>query len=596
MISAAALHRYLHVLDASDAPRLLAAALRGGRAGRPSNVHDAGLYLLGGLIATDVEGQATIAAIVRALMTQLARSEQRELGIPLDEEGQRTFTARLYAINKKITHKLNYGDWLTREPAPTEPKHKPIDADEVTRRRDQLQTFIDAVLGATVLDMEQGSFALDASGIHSWGRYSGPARLGEEIERDDEEPDPDHQGPAPDVAAVNEAAEVAQAEPNPAEQRRRRGKRDDSYDPEAATGGKTNKRGRNERFYGYHLHALTRVCETRNGIRQSPLAIQSFTVTPANADVVAPSLMLLDNTMAAGTRITKLAVDRHYSFKRWDRWRRELRIRGIKPTHDLRSTDHGFSDYDSMKLAAGWPHCPATPDHLARIERPGFAATREDWRDFAARIEERRAYAMRRVNDHDANGRTRWQCPALAGSCGCTLREGTVAAVQQATREATDRGDRILIPIVTTGAAHQPDGARLRPCSQTTVSIPDGDHMKMYQEHYWGSPEWEADWNLRTFVEAWFGVAKNPTVAGMDRHFYRGIGTAHVSLAVLFAAVVTNIHLLRTWHAETELGPADHPLLHPDEDNHGFERLDAGRAAHVDRAHALRALTAPEAA
>ena len=106
----------------------------------------------------------------------------------------------------------------------------------------------------------------------------------------------------------------------------------------------------------------------------------------------------------------------------------------------------------------------------------------------------------------------------------------------------------------------------------------------------------DRDWNLRTFVEAWFGVAQNPTVAGMDRHFYRGIGTAHVSVAVLFAAVVTNIHLLRTWHAETELGPADHPLLQPDHDSHGFERLDAGQAAHIARAHVLRGLAARPAA
>jgi hypothetical protein len=85
-------------------------------------------------------------------------------------------------------------------------------------------------------------------------------------------------------------------------------------------------------------------------------------------------------------------------------------------------------------------------------------------------------------------------------------------------------------------------------------------------------------------------VAKNPTVAGMDRSFYRGIGTAHVSPAVLFAAVVTNIHLLRTWHTDTRLGPADHPLLQPEDASHGFERLDAGQAAHIDRAHALRTL------
>ncbi len=89
-------------------------------------------------------------------------------------------------------------------------------------------------------------------------------------------------------------------------------------------------------------------------------------------------------------------------------------------------------------------------------------------------------------------------------------------------------------------------------------------------------------------------MAKNPTVAGMDRHFYRGIGTAHVSIAVLFAAVVTNVHLLRKWHDETGLGPDNHPLLQVDEEDSAFERLDANQAAHIDRAHHLGRLLHPD--
>jgi hypothetical protein len=584
MISAASLAGYTWIITSTRSDVLFARALRGGKRGNTSNVNDARLYLLAGMIATDVEGQATVMAMMRALTTQISRTEQLTLGVPTTEEGRRKLEARLYKIHNKITYQLNHGAWLGLEP------------EEVERRDDQLQDLIETMLSATHLDTDDTTYAMDATGVHAWGRYKGRARLGEVDEDGDQRDHPDVEDQDQNDGQVEDEEPGDGAAPGadddvPAKRKRRRTPTG-SYDPEARPGYKTSKKGKSERFFGYHVHAVSSVCRTIHGVRQSPLAVQTFTVTPANADVVAPSLALLDRLAAAGITVTELGVDRHYSYKAWDRWRLQLRLRGIKPIHDLRRDDHGFTHYNGLKIAAGWPHCPATPEDLAEIPRPGFAATAEEWKQFEERIEQRRAYALRRINDYDHNGRTRWQCPALAGSCGCTLRPDTVTAAQAATRAAADRGEPVLIPIITNGADHQPADDMWKPCTSMTVSMNDGPHMKMYQQHYWGSVEWTAEWNLRTFIEGWFGVAKNPTVAGMDRHFYRGKGTAHVSIAVLFAALVTNVHLLRNWHSQTGLGPADHPLLQADGDDHGFERLDANQAARIDRTHAIAQLAA----
>ncbi|RDJ92949.1 hypothetical protein B4Q13_25275, partial [Lacticaseibacillus rhamnosus] len=44
--------------------------------------------------------------------------------------------------------------------------------------------------------------------------------------------------------------------------------------------------------------------------------------------------------------------------------------RGIRQHLDLRSTDQGFTESGRVRWAAGWAHCPATPDALGTIVAP----------------------------------------------------------------------------------------------------------------------------------------------------------------------------------------------------------------------------------
>jgi hypothetical protein len=61
-------------------------------------------------------------------------------------------------------------------------------------------------------------------------------------------------------------------------------------------------------------------------------------------------------------------------------------------------------------------------------------------------------------------------------------------------------------------------------------------------------------------------------------------------MATLVAAVkvaVFNEEQLRMWHAETGLGPADHPLLQPDQPDWGFRNLTREEAEAIDQQHLL---------
>lgn len=584
ILSEGAFARYVHVLDHSQAPALLHAALRTDKRGRKAAT--AGierLYLFAGLIATDLYGVAHVAAMHRALSKALTREQQVRIGflepgpdgllrpVPIE---------RFYYVHKTITTQLNFGAWLELDEDP-----QVADAERL-RRRDQLDNIVRQALRVTRVNCTSTSKAMDATGTWSFGRArhatSGEVtaiatRTGrdedevtEELSHLTEDTDPsDDTGPTGGTEPTGGTTLDGDTEPDRDKAGRRRTprtRRKGPYDPEAGHGVKTGKNGKDELFYGYDVHALVGTSElAEDDFRLEPLGIDFFTVTPANVDVVEPSLRVIDRYLGEGNAIEKLAVDRHYSYKRWERWRKQLRERGIKPVHDLRKDEHGFTAYDGMKLAAAWPHCGHTPDTYARIDKPGPTATPAEWDAFYTRIEERRAYAFRR-NATLANGTTQWICCGRAGTVGCPKIEGSVEA-------ARDLGLPIIVLPEPAPAAKEP-----RCCTNATVTIKDGPHMKLYQDQYWGSVEWTREWNLRTLVEGFFGNAKNPSIAGMDRGYYRGVGVAHVTLAVLFAAIVTNIHLARTWHTDTDRGDESHIIYAPEPEDFGVTRLTREQA------------------
>lgn len=437
---------------------------------------------------------------------------------------------------------------------------------ERERRKRVLADLSDAMLGATLPPRpnDASDYALDGTGIwaHEKSPRSAPA-INEHIDNHEE----DREDILADGAGEG-AADGAEAAP-PTTTRGSKGASD------AGWGVKTAKDGGRESYYGYQAQAWVRIPEQwgTGSQRPEPMLVERLILRAAHEDIVEPCFETMDRMLADGLKITGLAVDRHYSYKSYSRWLRRLLTMGIRQCADMHVNDQGFRDWDGIRIAAGWAHCPCTPDNLGVIKSPDVDATYEEVEAFQARIGERQNYAAQRVSPLDANGKVRFRCPARNGTVGCSRVAGTLAT-------AVELG----LPII-----HEPPPETTAPriCKQDTVQlhIQNDDQakaMKMHQKHYWGTRAWRNDFNRRTYVEGWFGVLKSATATGLNRGSHQFNGLATSTLIMAAAAAVTNMRLLRTWHSETGLGDETHPLLQPDEPFHGFGQLTAAQAAAID--------------
>lgn len=229
-----------------------------------------------------------------------------------------------------------------------------------------------------------------------------------------------------------------------------------------------------------------------------------------------------------------------------------------------------------MKIAAGWAHCPATPDRLGTIPSLGPTASSQEVEIFKGNIKERQAFAAKRINPLGKDGKARYGCPAINGTVGCPLRPETMATAIQ-----------LNLPTVTNPPA---EIGRPSICTQQSVQIQVKSErekivMKIHQRSYWGSNSWRSSYARRTYVEGWFGVLKNTSSTGYHRGSHQFTGLPLVTIVLAVAAATTNLRLLRAWHEETALGDITHPLLQPDEEFHGFTQLTQREATRLDDLH-----------
>jgi hypothetical protein len=546
---------YAHVVDTSGATDVLTQAIRVDRRGRRPLCPPRTFLILGLLAAAS--GKLTVERMHAIATRELPREVQWELGI-LRRTGEAVATmpvSGLYYLTKTITARLDA----------TSTRATKWTAEQRQQRTQWLQEIVDRLITATLPDRPGSSYALDETAIWAWAKgrkraADAPADQHHDAEREQG----DDVAPQPGARAV-------------------------SVCPDARWGSKTGKDGSPHPYFGYAMHALVRVPDLRPGPTTSdeddPALIEAIAVTPASTDVVDVSLALLDRVRARHP-VRDLAADRHYSYKEWNRWARELWARGIHPVLDLRSDEHGFRDYNSARIAASWPHCPATPDRLGTLPRPAANAGAASKAAFAERISERFSYAMRRVSSHIPDGRTRWECPARAGKLGCPIVEGSV----QVARE-------LELPVVANPPA---EAEREACCTQRTFMIRvepphDGDSahaadakrrlaqaMKHSQDEYWGDRRWIASWNRRTYVEGAFGNLKNPDTENTRRGYFRFTGLPLVTLAMAFGVTVSNVRQLRNWHERTGNGDTGHPLLQAEPEFHGYTLLTAHEADAVD--------------
>ncbi len=537
----------------TPAAEILNSSLRRDARGRRSL--PAIIYLVGLCLSFQNRKSGTVASIHKTLTRDLPRDLQWELGVLRGPGHAPTVLTewRLYNFTRTFS-RIEYG--YARQPD--------IAQDERVTRFGRVQAISQALLRQTLIARPRGSadYAVDGTGIDA--------------------PERGHRKPKdlPDPEGHEEQTDTQPTEPSVASPiTTGQGCKGAS---DAAWGWRTGHSGRSI-YFGYDIEGLIRVPAVgqRGDKRNEPALLEALTVLPAGTDVVDPVLGMLDLLQSDGIPVRRLLNDRHYSYKAYDRWLVELMKRDIQQVGDLRSDDHGFADWNGLRMAAGHPHCPKTPDELAVIPAPGHDATSAERTAFTARIEERQAYAVQIVNRPTAdNQRIKCRCPARKGTVGCPLVEGTMAVALEAEL------DYIKEPPAESG----------RPliCQQDTVTlrIENDDHkviVKPLQHHYWGSAAWQEDYARRTHIEGFFGCLQNDEIGTVDGSTHQQRGLAAVTIIYSMAAAISNAHILRLWHEQTGLGDPEHPLLTPDPTFFGFMELDEIGAREIDEAGARQA-------
>lgn len=518
-----------HIIRASGAGDLFGQGLRRSPRGRKA-AFPAEVLLIGKFLAAQAYGDVHLTTVHRVLTREVPIHWQETWGVVQGAKVIREFD--LQHISRRVSDALDHTAVRLRGRVPDEQ----IVAEQ-QRRRATLNAILDAIIDATLTPRPAGSadYAVDGTGLWAAERARRKAPSGPIVEGVDEEDRPVGVVTEDDTSDAGRKAVARDRRPS-----------------DAGYGVKTKKDGSRGVYYGYEMHGLVRVPVERG----EPALLERLRLTPASEDVIEPTFEAIDSVLRSGQAIKHLMADRHYSYKKFDRWVLPLIERNIRQIVDLRVDDHGFTEWDGLLIAAAWAHCPATPVRLGRIPKPAKDATAEEWDQFRADIEERSRFACRLSKPMDERGTVRWECPAIAGTIGCPRRAGTVDAARE-----------LGLPIVANPPA-EADAPTL--CQQASIAMKVDNPglqkiMKVHQREYWGSQKHTRLFNRRTFVEGWFGVFKGDTTAKKKRGSSLATGIAHASIEAALFATVANTIMLRAWHRDHPDAPAAHPLLAPDD-------------------------------
>ncbi|MFM2183250.1 MAG: hypothetical protein RJB61_1544 [Actinomycetota bacterium] len=557
MIRPARLRRAEHLIDSSGVVEVMTSLLRVDDRGRPYNPNKLRVFLIGLYLTVENRRSATIKDVADTVHDLIDIDDQYRLGIRSRTERKLLITkGDFYYVTKTITARLGYGDSV--------PKYREfVDDNGVLRcvgitdeeRSDRHQAVNDIcrrLLATTHVGPPPVAFAIDATGIWSWGK--GPRKPSKsEIESTLDDPDDADRlidnatGPSEEDGVVVGAKA--------------------SHDGDAGWGVKTAKDGNREVFFGYHEHTIVQVPGPGEHPDAAPRLIRAFELTPANADIVDVSMRVLDQ-VDAGQPGKLLLADNHYHYKKFHRWLQPLRAKQWDPLHDLRVNEQGFTEFERMRWAAGHAHCPATPDGLGTIARPGPTETSRDAHvAFRQQLNLRQHYAMKMHSLPDLDGSHRVACPALDGRIGCPLRAGTTAA-------ATAVGQPV---VANPPSINDPEGLPKCCTQQTELVRPPESIAKLYQSRYWGSEEWADLYSRRTYVEGSYGNRKNGSTENLRRGLFRITGLPLVNLMLTMVNMSYNVRMTENWRERCIDAPkgsdplgAGHPLIADDSEVIGY--------------------------
>lgn len=436
--------------------------------------------LLIGLILTAADDREMHLTRVRANLNALNRREIEVLGIPTAErKALGSFTDRQisYLWNRMVA---------CVDPSPhfaaTNLVDLPDDEQEaeMTRRSTELQSVLDALVGASADDFATGgSFAIDWTYLASWAR------------------------------------------------RRRRGT--PSPDPDASMvyveGGLEPKHF----LFGYQVHALVNI-PTMNG-SQTPEVCARIKLAPASANpapIVSPWITDMNRT---GRFVRELLADRGYSMKDADTWHTPLRRAGVRLSFDLHENQRGpHGTFAGAIVADDGLFCPAMPATLRRLEALDAFETadkRQAKFDEAAR---RQDWAFTQLGAEKPDGSRRCSCPAAAGKARCRLK---AASMNLPMSKRPIYPDQTLVENPPKVCIQSTVTVPNEVAASTRQQYPWGtkDWYDAYKRR-------------RRGVESFFSLIKDPGKQEMSRGRIKMMGIARTSIMVAFWTAAVNLRIV----------------------------------------------------
>ena len=152
-----------------------------------------------------------------------------------------------------------------------------------------------------------------------------------------------------------------------------------SWDPDARHGHQTKTHeNANDSFFGHVLLAGVGIHPAKSEFATLKL-VEALVVTPNGYNTPKPTLRMLDQYRAAGHDLSKVLVDRGFSYWEASGWADELLTREVAQTIDMHPADRGArpDPATGVLMIDGWPYVPWTPKHLHAIPPPPHLVVRE---------------------------------------------------------------------------------------------------------------------------------------------------------------------------------------------------------------------------
>lgn len=540
MISEAEFNRAREVLRRSGFAGHLDRSLREGTGGAPRRL--AVEVLLAACVVVNGKGHksATLVQVHRVLTKDLAVSAQFRAGTRW-KKGTRSrhLTVRqVRYLFKRICRLLDYSPHSTEG----------LSAEERAVKEDELFAWLNTTIRAAIpeeIDLAT-AIAIDGSSGPTWARPGSPAPSAKK--------EADYRGGA--------SAFARQAT--------------DAWDPDARWfhETRTHEKGTDQTF-GHSMIAGVGVYDAKSPFRSLHL-VQAMTLTPNGYNNPAPSLRMLDEHTSAGHELRTILADRGFSNWDVDDWANELRARDIDQIIDIHPKDSGsLPDPETgATLSNGWPYLPWTPKRLLKITRPTRFTLTEPKPDAC----EKKRNSEKNKRKYEKKKRNYEKLLAELTAFKEAQAELASYALTPNGKRRKDGSRQFHVPQYRRELATAKQ-RKTKMFTQATVVLSAKTGAKLRQHARWGSDEWIAEYNPRTFIEGFFGTFQSRDGEGVRRGWIRVVGLTATALMTAMAMVHHNLRIVRKWASRTGFESAD-LLLARDPKIEGYEPVPVDETPH----------------